>query len=124
MWLIRHTHAESPALALHNLQYFGLHATATISAILGNHMQELIESEYLYAFGQRLRSLRIKRCITRVHLAKAVGLSVYRLDQIEAGKFDTDFLTVFEILQALNFSSSALLEDLSASCQIAKITCD
>jgi DNA-binding XRE family transcriptional regulator len=60
------------------------------------------EDVLLKQLGNRIRKSRLGLRMFRTTLGKRVGLSVYMVDQLEAGHVDADILTVIAIAEALS----------------------
>ena len=70
---------------------------------------------FLRGFGKCIRTLRIERKVTRACLGKQIGLSVFRIDQLETGKLDLDVVRASEIISALCLTSNILFPEAESS---------
>lgn|SRR5690606_28117678 len=64
-----------------------------------------------FDIGIRVRKARDRRGMTQVSLAKATGLTQSAIAQIESGKIQPKFKTLFLISKALDISLSAFFGD-------------
>jgi hypothetical protein len=69
-----------------------------------------IENFLLTNFGATIRKLRISDKISRVCFGKIIGLSIYKVDQLEDGKLDIDLGLLFSITRALRVTPATFFE--------------
>jgi XRE family aerobic/anaerobic benzoate catabolism transcriptional regulator len=78
-----------------------------------NHLEE--RHPLLDAFGERLRTLRAQRGLTRRALAQTAAVSERYLVNLEAGRGNPSLLILHEIARALNCPIPQLLGDVTAT---------
>jgi XRE family aerobic/anaerobic benzoate catabolism transcriptional regulator len=78
------------------------------------------DSAFLSAIGQRLRTLRAQRGMTRRILARQSGVSERYISAVEGGTGNASILLMRDIAHALNVSLMALLDDTPALAPVAK----
>lgn len=61
-------------------------------------------------FGNRLRTLRLQKGISKVEVATALGCTVQNVDGIERGDWGTDTSNLSALADALGVSVAVLLE--------------
>lgn len=63
------------------------------------------------AFGERVRSLRLKRKITQEQLAEAAELNSVQVSHIERGANEPKLTTIIRLARALGVRSGKLMGD-------------
>ena len=76
-------------------------AAAAISA--GGTLLSFSESEFLSKLGERLRSIRVVRNMSRRELARQSGVSERYIAQIEAGRGNVSIVLLLRIAQAVRW---------------------
>jgi transcriptional regulator with XRE-family HTH domain len=69
---------------------------------------------FLANFGATIRQLRIQERISRSNFGKVIGMSVFKIDQLENGKMDVDLEAVFDITYALQVTTATFFEIVEA----------
>lgn len=77
----------------------------TISA--GGTVLSLYESEFLSQLGERVRTLRALRDMSRRELARQSGISERYIAQIEAGRGNVSIVLLLRLAQAIKCESFA-----------------
>lgn len=62
----------------------------------------------LYAFGQRVRKIRIERCLSQEELADKCGLHRTYISDVELGKRNVSLENIARIAESLDISLSYL----------------
>jgi DNA-binding XRE family transcriptional regulator len=65
---------------------------------------------FLINFGATIKQLRISDKISRTHFGNLVGLSVFKVDQLEKGMLDIDLQLFYSITKVLSVTPSAFFE--------------
>jgi DNA-binding XRE family transcriptional regulator len=67
------------------------------------------ELEYAKALGNTIRQTRIEGKVTRVCLAKRLGITVFKIDRIEAGEIEMQLTLLLDFASALCCAPSSLV---------------
>ncbi len=88
-------------------------ATETLSDIAAGKPEE--RQAFLLALGERARSLRARRGMTRKAVAVAAGISERHLANLEYGEGNASILVLLQVSQALQCSLAELIGDFTTS---------
>jgi len=88
-------------------------ATETLSDIAAGKPEE--RHAFLLALGERARSLRARRGMTRKVVAVAAGISERHLANLEYGEGNASILVLLQVSQALQCSLAELIGDFTTS---------
>ena len=88
-------------------------ATETLSDIAAGKPEE--RHAFLLALGERARSLRARRGMTRKAVAVAAGISERHLANLEYGEGNASILVLLQVSQALQCSLAELIGDFTTS---------
>ena len=72
-------------------------------------MNEGIPNKIDIAFGQVVKSERLRRNITQAHFAERVGLTIEKLNKIEEGIILADLIDLCNISEALKITPENLM---------------
>lgn len=84
-------------------------SSGAISA--GGTVLSLYESEFLSQLGERVRSLRSMREMSRRELARQSGISERYIAQIEAGRGNVSIVLLLRLAQAIRWDPFAVREE-------------
>lgn len=84
-------------------------------------MSSANESEFLRAFGDRIRAERARRGMSRKLLADHAGISERYITQIESGKGNISILLLRQVAAALGLPLSRLVEDEAPSAEMTLV---
>jgi DNA-binding XRE family transcriptional regulator len=65
---------------------------------------------FLINFGATIKQLRISDKISRTQFGNSVGLSIFKVDQLEKGMLDIDLQLFYSITKVLSVTPSAFFE--------------
>lgn len=93
----------------------GLDPRAAAPNVPGVEAQEEEKNPFLVALGERVRSLRARRGMTRKAVALAADVSERHLANLEYGVGNASILVLLQVAQALQCSLAELLGDVTTS---------
>ncbi|MDP3107233.1 helix-turn-helix domain-containing protein, partial [Hydrogenophaga sp.] len=88
---------------------------ATVRQVDPAPLEEEARNPFLVALGERVRTLRSRRGMTRKAVAVAADVSERHLANLEYGTGNASILVLLQVAQALHCSLAELLGDVSTS---------
>jgi XRE family transcriptional regulator, aerobic/anaerobic benzoate catabolism transcriptional regulator len=85
------------------------------AALIGEPRLHGDKNAFLVALGERVRTLRARRGLTRKSLAEAAGVSLRHLANLEYGLGNASILVLLQVAQALQCSLAELIGDVTTA---------
>ena len=76
---------------------------------------EVIVSERAKRVGERIKAMRMQRCMSQSEVAKMIGISQTHLSNIECGRSNITLENLFALQDCFEVRMTAFLEDLDSS---------
>ena len=76
---------------------------------------EVIVSERAKRVGERIKAMRMQRCMSQSEVAKMIGISQAHLSNIECGRSNITLENLFALQDCFEVRMAAFFEDLDSS---------